>query len=255
VWSVVDGSPTTTPTVLAGALVYTEARGFTDPSWLGTTTGGGAPPGGDSTAVSFAQFLFENNVNDGSGNGNNLTGAPDSYETTTVYQGTYSAKYESTTSSTISGALFGTTDVYVAFAFHNPSTETDRTRHYILQLGDATDGLTIEYDGNNGDLEVHRYVSSTDYEVRTANGDITEDAWHTIIVQFSGTTCNIYVNGTLENSGGSTLTGGFYNTGTASIGYALESFIDNLQFGNDVLTSAERDHYDSHPNWLIKRED
>jgi hypothetical protein len=254
VWAVIDGTPTTTPTRLAGELLYTEARGQTPSSFFIGGSGGGTPPAGDSTNLSFAQWLFENNTADSSGAGNNLTGAPDSYDSSNPYQGTYSGEYETSVTSTFNGALFDNDTIYYALAMYNESSESDRTRQYFLSLGNTTDGITMELDGINGDLEVHRYVSGSDSEVRTGNGDFTEDAWHTVIIQIFGTTCNIYIDGTLSNSGGSTLTGGMYNTGTATLGTNLESWVDNIQPGNAILTADERNAFDTRPAWVRKRE-
>jgi hypothetical protein len=214
------------------------------------------PPTGDSIILADVWLQFENNTADSSGNGLDFTGAPGSYSTTTVWQGTYSAKYENTGFFSSRAATFLDDDT-VAFVIpvNNPSAETDRARQYWVQVGDETDGFTIEHDGVNNDIEVHKYVSSVDYEYRTGNSDFTKDQWEFVVVQFVDSDVTIYINDVDETTTPGSTVDGVHNTGTMTLGYRSESFLDAIQIYNKrILSSAQRTWLRTHPDNVLREE-
>lgn len=210
-------------------------------------------PQEDSTILAEVWYLFENNTADSSGNNRPFTTAPDSYNGSIYMQGAYSGEYESTTESTVGSFTWDQEPMTIVVNLYKPSAETSTGRHYIMRRGNATDGWTLELDGNNLDIELHKYNSGVEVEYRTGNGDFTEDQWVQVMVIIDGSDVTFYLDGVDETSGSvGTETATMYTGGNVTMGFALDANIDAVAIYKLAPTTLQRDWIIANPTDVLK---
>jgi hypothetical protein len=198
-------------------------------------------------------YHMDSNQADSSGNARDFTGAPDSYNTSIYMQGTASAKYESTTESTLGSFPWDQEPLAIAVNVYKPSAETSTGRHYIMRRGDFTNGWTLELDGINLDVELHKYNSGVEVEHRTGNGDFTEDQWVQILIIIDGSSVVLYLDGVDETSTTvGTPTATMYTGGDVTMGWALDGLIDAPAIYMFLPTTTQRNFIIANPTEVLK---
>jgi hypothetical protein len=210
---------------------------------------------GDSIVLAEVWYLFENNVADSSGNGWNGSYSG-SYDASNYKQGSYGIEFESSDILTVGDFDIDNDTIAIGFWYYHPSNESDDHAAKIAVSGNTTNGWSLEIDQPNGDVEFHKYVSGTDYQARTTNGQIGEDAWYYILMQTYGNlggNCKIYVNNSDVTYDDDTDASGTFDTGQIEMGSNLNSTLDNVTFFNHMfLTSDQRTYLYQHPSTTLK---
>lgn len=219
--------------------------------------GGVAPPAeasGDSTILAEAWYQFENNAADSSGNAVNGTYAG-TYDVGIYKQGSYGVELEASDIWTFDA--FTLNDTFdIVFWYYHESSETESYTADLARRGNTTDGWSLEFDQINGDVEFHKFVSSTDYEARTGNGLLPSwhDDWLFVVIQVAGPSVIIWLDNTDYTSDGSTTTND-YQTGTINMGATVNSTVDSYQVYNFNMTSEQRIYLMAHPEECLKSAD
>lgn len=208
---------------------------------------------GDSTILAEVWYMAENNAADSSGNARDAIYAG-SYDAGIYKQGSYAFEFE--TADVLTYGSFTWNDTFaICFWYYHEDTESENGRAYLAKRGNDTNGWTLEFDQINGDIEFHKFVSSTSYETRTVNGFLTtrHDQWLCVIVQVVGSSLDyyIYVNDVDRTSSSSTNSAD-YQTGDITMGTGVNSTVDVPQIYNFLLTSAQRTFVYNNPGSCLK---
>lgn len=194
-----------------------------------------------------ANYQFQNNGLDSSGNGYNLTQSGTvPFSNSIFWQGSYSAGPMSTSNYFIlpAGAqIQGTaTPFSIFFAVRNSDSASV---HWIYSLSDSTNTNYVNLFFGGG---------STLYFNQGTGGQVesswpsTDNAWHTGLVTYDGVTTTLYIDGSSVASNISfininfTVTGatvGVLTNGAGGVSYPLTMQLGSLQVFNCALTSAQ----------------
>jgi predicted esterase len=210
---------------------------------------------GESQLISYinftdAQWLFNNNYNDASGNGRTLTpnNAP-GFDAADKQEGTHSITFNGTNASATmptSGSFLQTSYSQKTIAFWMKSSSNTGNR-IIADIGGNDDGLALRLDAN----QLYAGVASNNSR-RSFFVGYTSTGWNHIALVYSGSTLRLYVNGALA---GSDLSLPFTSLGTTTNGSRIGTInstnafnvgtgffsgkIDNFGIYSKALTASE----------------
>jgi len=217
-----------------------------------------ADSGPDSTVLATVWYLGENNTDDSSGNdwdGTYSGGFNASYK----IQGSYSIFFNQYTWA-IPEFDINEDTIAISFWYLHRSGYSTNGAARIAASGNTTNGWSLEADQGNNDVEFHKYVSGTDYEARTSNGQVsTDDTWYHVILQTYGSGggyADLYVNTSDVTADNITEASGSFDNGAITMGEntgGTGTCVDNFAFFNGmVLTSDQRTYLYNHPETTLK---
>ena len=209
----------------------------------------------EDSILASVWYQFEENQADSSGNARDFTTAPDSYSESIFMQGAASANYGLANESTVGSFVWNQEPMTIEVNVNKLSPSTSLGRHYIMRRGDQTNGWTLELDGNNFDIELHKYNSGVEVEYRTGNGDFTENQWEQIVVVIDGSDVTFYINGsnqTAASIGVETAT--MYTGGDVTMGFDMDAYEDGYAIYTFAASSEQLDSIFANPGNVLTEE-